>query len=135
MSESDTKKRAIGAPLTVGMKATMGLILAFIVFFTAVSIAVLLGGGPFPIEAWLSIAVFYPLLAILLFFAWRGKPWAYVGTGIFGAFVAVAAASAAGVDPLAPAGISAVLALVLGLLMALEGLKAYAELRQAKAVP
>ncbi len=115
------------------MKATMGLILAFIVFFTAVNIASILGSGPFPIEAYLSIAVFYPLLAILLFFAWRGKPWAYVGTGIFGAFVAVAAASAAGVDPLASAGIGAVVAVVLGVLMALEGFKAYSELRQAKA--
>jgi hypothetical protein len=114
------------------MKATMGLLLAFIVFFTAVNIASLVGGGPFPIEAYLSLAIFYPLLAILLFFTWRGKPWANVGTGIFGVFVAVAAAAPSAVDPLAPAGISAVLALVLGLLMALEGFKAYSELRQAK---
>jgi len=132
LSERGTEKRSTGAPLTVGMKATAGLIVAFILFFTAVNIASLLGGGPFPIEAYLSIAIFYPLLAILLFFTWRGKPWAHVGTGIFGAFVAVAAASPSAVDPLAPASISAVLVVVLGLLMALEGFKAYLGLRQAK---
>jgi len=111
-------------------KAVIGLIVAFIVFFTAVNIASLLGGGPFPIEAYLSLVILYPLLAVFLLFAWKGKPWAYAGTGSFGALIAVAAASEAAGDPLASASISAVVALVLGLLMALEGLKAYVELKQ-----
>ena len=121
--------------LTTAMKGTVGLIVAFILFFTAVNIASLLGGGPFPIEAYLSLAVFYPLLAIFLFFTWKARPWAYAGTALFGAFVAIAAAASVGVDPLAPATMSAVVALVVGLLMALEGFKAYVEMSPAKAVP
>jgi len=136
LAESDTEKGPIGAPLTVGMKATMGLILAFAVFLAATSVATLLAGGPWDIYATFGTAIFLPLLAVFFVFGWKRKPWAYVGTIILGGVVVVGSA------PSLPATVGqqisplllwvTMLATVLGLLMALEGFKAYSELRQAK---
>ena len=133
MAESDAEKGPIGARLTVGMKATMGLILAFLIFLVAGSISTLVAGS-WDIYIAVSLVIFVPLLIILFIFTWKAKRWAYVGTMILGGVVVVGSA------PSLPATVGeqipplllweTMLATVLGLLMALEGYKAYSEVRQ-----
>ena len=67
----------MGTPLTVGMKAAIGLILAFLVFLVAGTIAALLMGS-WDIYIAVSVVVFVPVLLVLLFFTWRGTRWAYL---------------------------------------------------------
>lgn len=135
MPESDTEKRSIDVPLTVGMKATMGLILAFTIFLVAGSISALLVGS-WDIYLAVRLVTFVPLLIVLLIFTWKAKRWAYVGTIILGGVFVVGSAPSLPAtvgEPIPPLLLwETMLATVLGLLMALEGFKAYAELRQAK---
>jgi len=135
MPESDTETRPIDVPLTVGMKATMGLILTFIIFLVAGSISALVVGS-WDIYLAVSLVIFVPLLIVLFIFTWKAKRWAYVGTIILGGVFVVGSA------PFLPATVGeqisplllweTMLATVLGLLMALEGFKAYAELGHAR---
>ena len=115
------------------MRATIGLLLAFLVFL------VVGGGGSLAVGAWdiyivVSLVIFIPIVAILVFFAWKEKPWAYAGTTVLGGFVAVASVPVGFPEP-APVLLlwESMLATVLGLLMALEGFKSYSELRRGKA--
>ncbi|MGQ0796638.1 MAG: hypothetical protein ACT4OI_02045 [Methanobacteriota archaeon] len=121
----------MGASLTTGMKATMGLQIAFLIFLVVGGIGALLT-GPMDIYILVSLAVFVPLVLVLFVFAWRRKPWAYAGTALVGVLIAVASVPIGFPEP-APALVlwETMLATVLGLLLALEGYKAYAELRQA----
>lgn len=92
MPESDTEKRSIDVPLTVGMKATMGLILAFTIFLVAGSISALLVGS-WDIYLAVRLVTFVPLLIVLLIFTWKAKRWAYVGTIILGGVFVVGSAA------------------------------------------
>ncbi len=119
--------------LTVGMKATIGLILAFLIFLVAGGVGTLLL-GPWDIYLALSIVIFVPLLLVLLFFTWKGKAWAYGATMVLGVFFTVASVPIGFPEPAPPLLLwETMLATVLGLLMALEGFKAYSELRAPKA--
>ncbi|TLZ71943.1 MAG: hypothetical protein E6K10_03700 [Methanobacteriota archaeon] len=118
--------------LTVGMKATTGLLIGFLLFL-------LIGGvgqialGPWDIYIAVSLVVFVPLTAILVFFAWKEKWWAYAGTTILGGFIAVVSVPIGFPEP-APALLlwEDMLATVFGVLMALEGFKTYSEMRRPK---
>lgn len=125
----------MSATLTVHMKATIGVMIAFVVFLVSPIAERLLSARSEVAAVLVSLPTFIALTVILLVFAWRGKRWAYVGVVVLGAFVAVASTP----TPLTPQDPVPVLLLwetmlltVFGLLMALEGCKAYSELRQAK---
>ena len=120
--------------LTTGMKTTVGLIAAFIVFLVTTTVATILRLGAVEISVTLGRVVFTLLAAILLVFTWRRSRWAYLGTVLFGAVVMAATGPTAYAEQLSTFQMWQVAVLVvLGLLMALEGFKAYSELRQAKA--
>ncbi len=115
--------------LTIQMKATMGLLLAFLAFLVAGTIGALVA-GPWDIYIVLSVVVFAPLSVVLLLFTWKRKSWAYAGTAVVGGFIAVASVPIGFPEPASPLLLwETTLATVLGLLMALEGFKAYSELK------
>ena len=124
----------MGTPPTVHMKTTMGLVLAFVVFLVITSISTFIASS-WDIYIAVSLAIFVPLGIILLVFTWRAKPWAYVGTMILGGILVVGSAPslpATAGEPFPPLLLwETMLATVLGLLMALEGYKAYSELTQS----
>jgi hypothetical protein len=114
------------APLTTNMKTTLGLQLAFLVFLVVGGIGALLA-GPADIYILASLGVFVPLFLVLLAFAWKRKPWAYAGTALVGGFIAVVSVPIGFPEPTPPLLLwETMLATVLGLLLALEGYKAYA---------
>ena len=121
--------------LTAGMKATMGLILAFIIFLVATSIGALVA-STWDIYLAVSLVIFVPLGIVLFVFAWKAKPWAYVGTMIYGGILVVGSAPslpATAGEQIPPLLLwETMLVTVLGLLMALEGFKAYVELKRPK---
>jgi len=120
--------------LTTGMKTTVGLLLAFLIFLVVGGIGALLT-GPMDIYIVLSLVVFAPLFLVLVVFALRRKPWAYAGTMLVGGLIAVASVPIGFPEPTPPLLLwETMLATVLGLLLAIEGYKAYAELRQAPRV-
>lgn len=113
------------------MRATMGLQLAFLVFLVASGIGALLT-GPADIYIVVSLVIFVPLFLILFLFAWKQRPWAYAGTVLVGGLIAVASVPIGFPEPAPPLLLwETMLATVLGLLLALEGYKAYGEARQA----
>ena len=112
----------MGGQLTVSMKATLGLILSFMIFFVVAS-AVDLLVGPWDVDIVLSLAFFLPVLTVLFVFAWKAKPWAYLGTVLVGGFVVVGSTFGG------PIRWETMLATVLSLLMVLEAFKAYVELK------
>ncbi|HLB67601.1 MAG TPA: hypothetical protein VJN63_03840 [Thermoplasmata archaeon] len=125
----------MSARLTVGMKATMGLILAFIIFLVTTSIGTL-AVGSWDIYFVVSLVIFVPLSVVLLVFAWKVKRWAYLGTVVLGGILVVGSApslpTTAG-EQIPPLLLwETMLATMLGLLMALEGYKSYSETMLAR---
>ncbi len=107
------------------MKATIGLIIAFLIFLVVGSVVALLT-GPFDIYILLSL-IFVPVLIVLLAFCLKRRLWAYMGSMVVGMFVVVATAASLG-EKMPPFLMwETFLATVLGILMALEGFKAYSE--------
>lgn len=116
---------------TTGMRTTMGLQLAFLAFLVAGGIGALLTGTA-DIYIVVSLVVFVPLFLVLFLFAWRRRPWAYAGTVLVGGIIAVASVPIGFPEPAPPLLLwETMLATVLGILLALEGYKAYGEAREA----
>ena len=115
------------------MKATIGLLLGFLAFLVVGGVGSL-AFGAWDIYIVVSLVIFVPLVVILLFFAWKERPLAYAATAVLGGFIAVASVPIGFPEPAPPLLLwETMLATVLGLLMALEGFKAFADLSQPKA--
>ncbi len=115
-------------PITVSKRATMAMIVSFTVFLV-VGAAVALITGPVDIYTLSSLILLVPLVT-LLYFAMKRKAWAYVGSMILGIFVVAAIPASIGneMSPILIWGTG--LATILGVLIALESFKAYAELKK-----
>jgi len=116
----------------VSIKATIAVMIAFVIFLVGGVAGTLLFG---PWDPYAAASLLFALLTgILIWFAWKGKPWALLGAILLGAFVAVASVPTPWTlsEPV-PAVLlwGTTMATVLGLLMALEGFKAYSELKEA----
>lgn len=115
--------------LTINMKATVALIISFMIFFVVSIIATLLT-GPLDIYAVLSLVFLIPY-GVLLYFCRKRRPWAYIGTSIVGIFLIVAIPVSASLEtwqqttPLLTSE-STIMAILLAL-STLEGFKAYLE--------
>jgi len=107
------------------MKATVALILAFIVFLVLGSIATLLF-GPFDIYIALSLLVIIPF-ALLSVACWKRKRWGFAGSGILALILVVATPAALGPETTPLLLWETTVSTLLLVLIALEGFKAYLE--------
>lgn len=110
------------------MKATIALIIAFMVFMVVSIVGTLLVGS-FDIYAVLSLVLLVPYF-ILLVFCRRGRGWAYLGSAILS--ILLLALIPLSLEPeLSPLIMwSTTLATLIFVLMALEGFKAYTEAKK-----
>ena len=111
------------------MKATIALVIGFIIFFVVGTVPFLLT-NPFDIGAFASLLFVIPLF-ILVVFCWKRKPWAFLTSVILAMIVLVSIPFALigepQLDALSAYGL--VVATVLSMLIALEGFKVYIESR------
>jgi len=114
------------------MKAVIGLIIAWLVFFAVSSVAFLLT-NPFDVDILLSVPVFVIPYVVFLAFCWKRKPWAYIASVVLGLILTlltivsiVFIQQTSSLDLL-----SGVIAAALNALIAFEGFKAYSELRSS----
>ena len=119
--------------LTVSMKATMGLIISFIIFFVVITVPFLLT-NPFDIGAFASLLLVVPY-SVFLAFCWKRKPWAYLASMILAIILLVGIPlSLIGeqqMPALSPLSTWELLvATVLSMLIALESFKAYTETKR-----
>ena len=125
--------------LTSSMKATGWLIISFLVYFVVTGVADVLRRGVWDIGILLSFVIFLPVLLALFVFVRKRRPWAYLGTVIFGLLIVVTTgANALGnfdIEFTSWTTWGSMLANVLSILMALEGFKSYVEARSAGLTP
>ena len=112
-------------PLTISMKGAIGLMISFILFLVVGAAVALLTG---PMDIYILLSMIFPVLyIILIFFCWKRKPWAYLGSMILGIFVVVAVPASIGSE-MSPLLIwETSFATILSVLIALESFKAYSE--------
>jgi hypothetical protein len=113
------------------MKATNWLIISWIVFFAATGIADSIRRAMWDVGIIASFAIFFPVLLILLAFCRRRRPWAFLGTVVFGIFIVVTTGITALIGFYTEftywTSYGLLVSNVLSILLALEGAKAYIE--------
>jgi len=117
--------------LTLNMKATSWLIISFIVYFAVTGVTDSVRRAVLDVGIVLSFVIFFPILLVLYSFCRRRRPWAFMGTAIFGILMVLVI----GVNILGGFDVeftqwttwNVMLINVLSVLMALEGSKAYVE--------
>lgn len=114
------------------MKAAIGLIIAFILFF-GVSTATFLLTSPFDIGAFASLLFVIPF-AVSVYFCWKRKPWAYLASMILAMILLLGIPlSLIGEGQIASLSLLSIWELVMvtlfSALIALESFKAYVESR------
>ena len=113
------------------MKATSWLIISFIVYFAVTGVTDSVRRAVLDVGIVLSFVIFFPILLVLYSFCRRRRPWAFMGTAIFGILMVLVI----GVNILGGFDVeftqwttwNVMLINVLSVLMALEGSKAYVE--------
>ena len=119
--------------MTVDMKTTVALIVAFLVYFVAGS-AVAVATGPFDIYASASFVLLIPYGAFL-YFCRKGKSWAYLASSILSVFLIIVIPINASLETWAQTtpylNSMATIAVVLFGLLSVEGFRSYLQLKKA----